>query len=156
MLDQIAELTVKRDKAQARLDKAILAAREEHGGVVDGLNNLITAKLAQAEQYATRNRGALLQGDAKSERPARPDGVGDWAIPHWSLLSRKFTWGAVCARIKEMGLTAYLKVSDPKPDKDKLKAELDDERLAALGLRIEQTEAYWVEPKTDTAGRISA
>ena len=41
-------------------------------------------------------------------------------------------------------------------DKDKLKAELDDERLAALGLRIEQTEAYWVEPKTDTAGRISA
>lgn len=121
-LDKIAELTVKRDKAQARLDKAILAAREEHGGVVDGLNNLITAKLAQAEQYATR----------------------------------KFTWGAVCARIKEMGLTAYLKVSDPKPDKDKLKAELDDDRLAALGLRIEQTEAYWVEPKTDTAGRISA
>ena len=72
------------------------------------------------------------------------------------LLSRKFTWGAVCNKIKEMGLTAYLKVSDPKPDKDKLKAELDDERLAALGLRIEQTEAYWVEPKTDTAGRISA
>ena len=29
-LDPIAELTVKRDKAQARLDKAILAAREEH------------------------------------------------------------------------------------------------------------------------------
>ena len=42
-LDQIADLTVKRDKAQARLDKAFLAALEEHGGVVDGLNILITA-----------------------------------------------------------------------------------------------------------------
>lgn len=155
-LDQIAELTVKRDKAQARLDKAILAAREEHGGVVDGLNNLITAKLAQAEQYATRNRDALLQGDAKSGETGKARWGWRLGNPTLVLLSRKFTWGAVCARIKEMGLTAYLKVSNPKPDKDKLKAELDDERLAALGLRIEQTEAYWVEPKTDTAGRISA
>lgn len=155
-LDYIAELTVKRDKAQARLDKAILAAREEHGGVVDGLNNLIADKLAQAEQYATRNREALLQGDAKSGETGKARWGWRLGNPTLVLLSRKFTWGAVCARIKEMGLTAYLKVSDPKPDKDKLKAELDDERLAALGLRIEQTEYYWVEPKTDTAGRISA
>ena len=65
-LDKIADLTVKRDKAQAQLDKAILAAREEYGGVIKGLNNQIAVKLAQAEQYATRNRENLLQGDAKS------------------------------------------------------------------------------------------
>ena len=106
--------------------------------------------------HSGRPRGALLQGDAKSGETGKARWGWRLGNPTLVLLSRKFTWGAVCNKIKEMGLTAYLKVSDPKPDKDKLKAELDDERLAALGLRIEQTEAYWVEPKTDTAGRISA
>ena len=155
-LDKIADLTVKRDKAQAQLDKAILAAREEYGGVIKGLNNQIAVKLAQAEQYATRNRENLLQGDAKSGETGKARWGWRLGNPTLVLLSRKFTWGAACARIREMGLTSYLKVSDPKPDKDKLKAELDDERLASLGLRIEQTEAYWVEPKTDTGERISA
>ena len=93
-LDQIAELTVKRDKAQARLDKAILAAREEHGGVVDGLNNLITAKLAQAEQYAIRNREALLQGDAKSGETGKARWGWRLGNPTLVLLSRKFTLGS--------------------------------------------------------------
>ena len=39
-LDQIAELTVKRDKAKARLAKAILSAREEHGGVAVSYTHL--------------------------------------------------------------------------------------------------------------------
>ena len=155
-LDKIADLTGKRDKAQAQLDKAILAAREEYGGVIKGLNNQIAVKLAQAEQYATRNRENLLQGDAKSGETGGAGGCGRGGGPALGRRARGVTWGAVCARIREMGLTSYLKVSDPKPDKDKLKAELDDERLASLGLRIEQTEAYWVEPKTDTAERISA
>lgn len=148
-LDKIADLTVKRDKA-------ILAAREEYGGAIKGLNNQIAVKLAQAEQYATRNRETLLQGDAKSGETGKARWGWRLGNPTLVLLSRKFTWETVCAKIREMGLSSYLKVSDPKPDKDKIKAELDDERLASLGLRIEQTEAYWVEPKTDTAERISA
>lgn len=48
-VDQIAELTVRRDKLQAKLDKAILDAREEHGPELDSLNNQITAKVAMAE-----------------------------------------------------------------------------------------------------------
>ncbi len=155
-LDAIADLTVKRDKAQAKLDKAILAARDEHGAAVEELNNQIAAKLAQAEQFATRNRETLLSGDTKSGETGKARWGWRLGNPTLVLLSRKITWAKVCEKIKELGKTAYLKIADPKPDKDKLKAELSDEELATLGLRIEQTEAFWVEPKTDTAERINA
>lgn len=92
-LDKIADLTVKRDKAQAQLDKAILAAREEYGGVIKGLNNQIAVKLAQAEQYATRNRENLLQGDAKSGETGKARWGWRLGNPTLVLLSRKFTWG---------------------------------------------------------------
>lgn len=155
-VDQIAELTVRRDKIQARLDKAILDAREEHGPELESLNNQITAKVAMAETYAIRNRDALLSGDAKSGDTPKARWGFRLGNPTLVLLSRKFTWSTVTAKLKDMGLTKYLKVSDPKPDKDRIKADMDDTQLADLGLRIEQTEAFWVEPKTDTAERINA
>lgn len=155
-INSIADLTTQRDKAQAKLDKAILSAREQYGQPVETLNNLIAAKLAQAEQFATRNRESLITDGTKSAETGKARWGWRLGNPTLVLLSRKFTWRAVVDKLRDLGMTTYLKLSDPKPDKDKLKAELDDEQLATLGLRIEQTEAFWVEPKTDTAERINS
>ncbi len=59
----------------------------------------------------------------------------------------------MCKRLIETGRQAFLKAAEPKPDKDRLKAELTDEQLAEVGLRIEQVESFWVEPKTDSQQR---
>lgn len=155
-LDDIAEMTVRRDKIQAKIDKAILDAREEYAGEMERLNNLIAAKLAQAEAYASRNRDLLLPNGTKSGETAKTRWGFRLGNPTLVLLSRKVTWSAVVAKLSDLGMTAYLKIVPPKPDKDKLKADLDDAKLAELGLRIDQSEAYWVEPKTDSAERINS
>lgn len=155
-IDSIADLTVQRDKAQAKLDRAILDVREKYGAALENINNMITAKLAQAEQYASRNRESLLPDDAKSAETGKARWGWRLGNPTLVLLSRKFTWKSICGKIKDMGMVAYLKTADPKPDKDRLKAELTDDQLASIGLRIDQQESYWVEPKTDTAERINA
>lgn len=155
-LNAIADLTTQRDKAQVKLDKAILSAREQYGQAVETINNLIAAKLAQAEQYAVRNREILLTNGIKSAETGKARWGWRLGNPTLVLLSRKFTWRTVCARLQDLGMTSYLKIAEPKPDKDKIKSELDDDRLASLGLRIEQSESFWVEAKTDTAERINS
>ena len=154
-LDDIAVLTVKRDKAQAKLNKALLDARESYSPDVEEMDNQIKAKMAMAESFALRNRGTLLPKDAKSADSPKAKFGFRLGNPTLVLLSRKFTWGGVCDKLKALGKTMYLKLSDPKPDKDKIKADMTDEELASLGLRIEQTESFWVEPKTDDAERLT-
>lgn len=155
-LDAIADLTVKRDKAQARLDKAILTAREEHGSDIEDYNDQIASRLAMAESYALRNRSLLLSGDSKSAETGKARWGFRLGNPTLVLLSKRWTWRSVADKLRETGRDIYLKITDPKPDKDRLKADLSDEDLASLGMRIEQTESYWVEPKTDTAERINS
>lgn len=155
-LDDIAEMTVRRDKIQAKIDKAILDAREEYAGEMERLNNLIAAKLAQAEAYASRNRDTLLPSGAKTGETAKARWGFRLGNPTLVLLSRKFTWASVVAKLSDLGMTTYLKVTAPKPDKDRLKADLDDAKLAELGLRIDQSESFWIEPKTDSAERINS
>lgn len=155
-IDQIADLTVQRDKIQTKLDKAILAARDQHGPELETLNNQIAAKVAMAETFALRNRATLLANDAKSADTPKAKWGFRLGNPTLVLLSRKFTWAIVATKLAELGLGKYLKNSDPKPDKDRIKAELDTTKLAELGLRIEQTESFWVEPKTDSSERINA
>lgn len=43
-----------------------------------------------------------------------------------------------------------------EPDKDKLRAELTDEQLAKVGLRIEQEDRFFVEPRVESGERAVA
>lgn len=153
-LDQIAELTVKRDKLQAKLDKAILDARSEFGDEISNITDRIAAKMAQAETYAVRNRSLLLTGDCKSSETGKAKWGFRMGLPTLVPLSKKFTWKVIVSKITKAGKTHLLKTADPKPDKDRIKADLSDEELAVLGMRVEQTESYWVEPKTDSAEKL--
>jgi len=153
-LDDIADLTSQLAKHQAKLDKAILAAREEYGPKVEEINNIISAKMSLCEAFAIRNRESLMPGNLKSADSIKAVFGFRLGNPTLVLLNKKHSWKTVCTKLMEEGLDAYLKQADPKPDKDRIKADFDDSRLATLGLRIQQDEAFWVEPKNDTCERL--
>ncbi len=152
-LSSIADLIILRDLAQNCLDEAILKAREQHGESVTSYNDMIASKMALAEAYAMRHRDALLPDGTKSAETTKARWGWRLGNPTLKLLSSRHKWATVCKRLIETGRQAFLKAAEPKPDKDRLKAELTDEQLAEVGLRIEQVESFWVEPKTDSQQR---
>jgi len=154
MLDEIADLTTSLQKHQVKLDKAILEVREQFGTKVEQITDLRAAKMALCEAYAMRNRDAILHNGAKSSESVKATFGFRLGNPTLVLLNKKHTWKTVCSKLSELSLEDYLTVPDPKPDKDRIKADFDDSKLALLGLRIKQDESFWVQPKNDTQERI--
>ena len=152
-LDQIADLIGVRNLAQLALDEALLKVREQYGESVKTYQEMIDSKMALAEAYAIRHRDTLLPDGTKSASTTKVRYGWRLGNPCLKLLSRRHTWVSVCQRLIETGRQAFLKLTDPKPDKDRIKAELSDTELAEVGLRIEQTESFWIEPLDDSQDR---
>lgn len=155
MIDHIAELTVKRDRLQAKLDRDLLEVREKHGSQIEEQSNMIASYMAQVETFVAKNRSLFFTGDKKSAESTKALFGFRLGNPTLALLSRKFTWKMVVIKLQELGFGMYLKLAEPKPDKDKIKTIMTDEQLASVGLRLEQSESFWVEPKTDSAERLT-
>ena len=61
-------------------------------------------------------------------------------------LNRKWRWRAIgAALLGKHGAGYFLPAGEPKPDKDKIRAGLDEEQLRICGLKVEQEEAFYIE-----------
>jgi phage host-nuclease inhibitor protein Gam len=155
-IDEIAKLeTAKRALAAAR-DAAVQAVQEEHGPDIQNAADQIEGLTLLCEKYALTHRDELLSGDRKSaETPLAVFGfrLGNVTL---KLLNRKWTWEQVVEALKSAPtLRRYVRVKE-EVDKDGIKAnpDLDDARLAGLGLRLEQTETFFIEPKAEGSGKV--
>lgn len=148
-LDDVASMSVELRKMEADRDAELQAVQEAYNDDILDVRKKIKGLVAQAEKYALSHRAELLP-------PGKKGGETSLALfgfrtgnPALVLLNKKWTWEEVINALKSMSLTEFI-VTKQAADKDALKARLNDVELAAIGCRIEQDEAFWVEPKLET------
>ena len=71
------------------------------------------------------------------------------------LLSKKWSWEKVLEALRSAHGDRFVRTKQ-EPDKEKLRAELADAELAVVGLRLDQEDRFFVEPKTETGDRVVA
>lgn len=170
-IDEIAALTVDLRACQAARDARVIIAQATHADEIAQIEEKIKAKAALCEKFAEEHRDELLAGKAKSaETPLARYGfrLGNRTV---ALLNRKITWdeiiGVLKARrylglirtVEEVDKEAVLRATD---EFGTLRAHRNVEghnvptstALVSLGLKIKQTETFYIEPKVDGAETV--
>jgi len=153
-IDEIARLEVEQRRLEAERDQAIQVIRDEHDGAIEAAKKRIKALLALAETYGLARREAVFGKTKSSSSKLARFGFRE-GNPALCLLNRKWTWAMVLDALKTIGRSEFVRTTE-EVDKDKLKiARLSDSQLAEIGCRLDQTERFFVEPKSDDAERIT-
>lgn len=147
-VNEIAALSVRLRILEAKRDKRLQAVRDEHEPEIQAAADQRDALLALAEAYAAENRETVfLAGQKSGECELATYGmrIGN---PTLKLLNKRWTWAKVLEVVKKALGEGFIRVQESL-DKDAIKAAFGDSpsTLAEIGVRIEQTEAFWVEPK---------
>lgn len=152
-VDEICRLQLDREQHVTLRDRALAEIMEEHNPEIERIGSDIAAKLLLCEKYATTHRDSLF---GKLKSAASSLGLFGFRTgnPKLVLLNRKWKWDDVLSALKSTGKDDLIRTKQ-EPDKDALK-KLDDSDLATLGLRIDQDEAFFIEPKREDPDRMTA
>ena len=146
VINSLASATVDLRKLEARRDEKLQVVREEHDPAIAALKEEIDAMALTVEKYADANRDELMPGKVKSSETALAHYGFRLGNPTLKLLSKSWSWEKVVAELKRRLLSGYVRVTE-EADKEALKSKLTPEQLAGVGLRITQSETFFVEPK---------
>ncbi len=152
-VDDICKLQIDREILVADRDRLIASVMEEHNPRIEAIGSEISAKLILCEKYATTHRESLF---GKLKSAASSLGLFGFRTgnPKLVLLNRKWKWDDVLQALKSLGREELIRRKE-ECDKDALK-KLEDAELAAVGLRIDQEETFFIEPKRDDPERLTA
>ncbi len=146
--DEIARIEVQRRAAEALRDEEMNAVMEKHNPAIILMRQQQDALVQKADAYATANRDELLPAKRQSGETKLALFGFRWGNKALALLSNRWTWEGVIVSLKAAGMAAFVR-SKEEVDKDAVKDQLAESVLAQHGMRIKQSETFWVEPKTD-------
>lgn len=152
-VDEICKLQLDREQLVTDRDRLLADVREEHDPRIEAVGQEIAAKLVLCEKFATVHRDTLF-GKLKSAASSLATFGFRTGNPKLVLLNRKWKWDDVLAALKGKERTELIRRKE-EADKDALK-KLPDDELAGFGLRIDQDETFFIEPKRDEPERITA
>lgn len=144
-VDELARIEVELRAAEAARDEELQAVRDEHAETIDSLAARRDRLILATEKYAADHRDELFPGKIKSAETSLAVFGFRLGQPTLKLLNRKWTWQAVMDALQHHSLSHLIRTKC-EPDKDGIK-QLPPEQIAALGCRIDQAEAFYVEPK---------
>jgi phage host-nuclease inhibitor protein Gam len=147
VLDNIANAQLERDAMVLERDNELLQIREEFDPKINAMNDRMNAMLLRAERFASVHREELF-GKLKSAATALTNYGFRLGNPVLNLLNRKWNWKLVLDALKAKKLAQFIVIKE-SPDKDAMKAQLKDVQLAEVGCRLDQDDAFFVEPKRD-------
>lgn len=136
------------------------------------LETALKAQAGLAEKYADAHRDELLPIKDRKSADIGPATIGyRTGNPSTKTLAKTWTWEKVLAALKLHQLDAYIAtkedvakakiLADRKPD-EKLGVEVltnakgKPVALAVVGIRIDQAECFYIEPKATTTPTIKA
>lgn len=152
-VDEICKLQLDREQLVTERDRLLAEVREEHDPRIEEIGSAISAKILLCEKYATVHRETLF-GKLKSASSSLALFGFRTGNPKLVLLNRKWKWNDVLAALKGKERTDLIRRKE-EADKDALK-KLPDDELAGFGLRIDQDETFFIEPKRDEPDRLTA
>lgn len=154
-IDEVARLEVTLRTKTARRDKAIQLVRDEHDGPIEDMKKRIKELTKLAETYCMARRPEVFPGKDKSHSTALARFGFRVGNPTLALLNRKWTWDAVKTALVGADLFKFIRTVQ-EVDKDALKAsKLTDAELAAIGVRLDATERFYIDSKSEDAERIT-
>lgn len=144
---QLEGLRADRDQAiaqmSAKYEPSIDKALAEKQDIEAQLQQYYMAHLREVEKDGKRSL-ALYWGTIG--RRATP--------PALRLLNKSWTWRTVLVKLREKYGSRFLRMREPEPDKDLVKAELDTDALRECGLKLDQDEVFFCEPDRQRAPEI--
>jgi len=158
-VDEVARIAVDLQEFTANRDAKIQAAQAEFGRFIEALQQKQNALLAQAEQFAEAHREELLPGKAKSADTSLATYGFRTGMPQLKLKS-KFTWETVITTLVSEKRTMWLRTKvDAAKDAIIAACQARPETAAIadrIGMRVVQEEAFYIEPKVDSASQVTA
>ena len=152
-VDEICQLQLDREALVTDRDRLLGDVMLEHNPRIEAIGQQIAAKLVLCEKFATVHRETLFDRLKSAATSLATFGFRT-GNPKLVLLSRKWKWDDVVAALKGKGRVDLIRTK-VEADKDALK-KLDDAELAGFGLRIDQEETFFIEPKREEPDRITA
>jgi len=150
LVREIAELKLREVALASKQDAEIQQARERYGPELARLEDAIDRKLAEARRFAETHR-VIFNGRRSIELAS---GVAGWRLGQPALrLAAGGTWETAVAALKELPqLARYVRVREDVNRQALLadRQEIDAALLERAGLRVEQGEIFFVEPKLDS------
>ena len=130
------------------MEAEIAAVREKHGLPIGELDGAIERWAEELQQYYMSHL-AEVEADGRKSIELRHGVMGRrLSPPALKLLSKAWKWATVAVRLEDVFGNRFLRQADPEPDKEAIKAaDLAPEDLRLCGLKIEQEEVFFAEPK---------
>jgi len=152
-VDAICKLQLDREQLVTERDRLLASVREDHDPEIERLGTDINAKVVLCEKFATVHRESMF-GKLKSAASSLATFGFRTGNPKLVLLNRKWKWDDVLTALKLKSRTELIRTKE-EANKEALKM-LSDEDLASFGLRIDQDETFYIEPKRDEPERMTA
>lgn len=147
-IDRIAKLEIERRSLVIDRDGQIQSIQDSANALINKKRDEIDALMARADAFAKDHRDELLPKGKQSSDTKLANYGFRWGTKALALLSSRWSWESVIASLKAAGLDGFVRVKT-EVDKDAVKDQLAEGVLAQHGMRIKQSETFWVEPKTD-------
>lgn len=148
-VDRCSFIQVELDRLNAQKNQFIQIAQAHAAEHIAELQAEQKFKVALCEKYAEEHRAELLPDEKKTksnETPLSRYGFRT-GTPSLKLLS-KISWEKVVDNLRALKLTKYIRTTY-EPDKQKLLADGTNFTLSEIGVKIVQSETFFIEPKVD-------
>jgi len=147
-VDRIARLELERRRIESDRDAEVQAVLESHAAELTTRKAEIEALVGRASAYAKEHRDDLLPKGKQSSEAGTANYGFRWGTKALALLSSSWSWSSVIESLQASGLGRFVRIKT-EVDKDAVKDQLPESTLALHGMRVRQTESFWVEPKPD-------
>jgi phage host-nuclease inhibitor protein Gam len=177
-INSVAALQAAASKVIAKRDAEIVRIQQRYDETLTPIDNQIAALVALADDYANAHRAELLKGDKKSVDTACA--TYGWRTGNRTVkaLGKKYTEEVIIDLLKEKDLEEYVR-SVEVIAKDKILIDCTDNKtlttpeyveqasgevaipaetiaLADVGLKITQSESFYIEPKATSGETLKA
>ena len=146
---KIADCEQEVTKAEAAMNEKIQSIRDDYERKTNVTRAMKDGLTAELERFAKANKDAFEKTRSKN----MIHGAFGFRStpPKTALLNRKYRWDTVLELLKKLGLVKYVRVKEDV-DKEAVLAsyaakEIDDQKLAAVGLKIDQDEKFFIDIK---------
>jgi phage host-nuclease inhibitor protein Gam len=151
-VDEIARLEVRIRGLEAKRDAAVQLVRIEHDTTIEADDARLKSLLKLAATYAASHRDTLFVTGLKSACSALAEFGFRAGTPALKALNKKWTVEKILEELRK--LKKYIRTVE-EIDKEAIKAaKLTDVELAAIGLRLDSGETFFVQSKSEDADRL--
>ena len=150
-VDTAATLSVEIRRLEADRDKELQEVRERAEVAIKAKKDLLVGISDACAAYATENRAALFEAGKKSAATTLARFGFNFPAPSLVLASKRRNWAGVAEYIREKYprlARFWLIWKEPEVNKSAIKAaHLRPANLSKLGLKLQQKETFFIEPK---------